>query len=59
MANGAHGEVAGSRYSRNDAGDSPVRTDATLRTTSMLDIIEGELAVSNVVAFGEVDRNLI
>jgi len=58
MALGARGEMAGSRYSRNDAGDSPVRTHATV-TTTMFDIIERELAVSNVVAFGEVDRNLI
>jgi hypothetical protein len=55
MANGAHGEVAGSR---NDAGDSPVRTHTTV-LTSILDIIERELAVSNVVAFGVVDGNLI
>jgi len=56
MANGAHGEVAGSRYSRNDTGDSPVRTHATV-TTTMFDIIERELPVSDVVAFGVVDGN--
>ena len=58
VANGAHGEVASSRHSRNDAGDSPVRTHIAV-TASMLGIIECELAVSNIVAFGVVDGNLI
>ena len=55
MAYGAHREVTGSRY---DAGDSPVRTHPTIKT-SVFGIIERELAIHNIVAFREVDGDLI
>ena len=55
MTDGAHREVTGSRY---DAGDSPVRTHPTIKT-SVLGIIERELPIHNIVAVGEVDGDLI
>ena len=51
----AHREVTSSRY---DTSDPPVRTHATI-TTSVFSIIEREFTIPNVVAFGEVDGDLI
>lgn len=49
--------MADSGYGGDDASDCPVRTGATI-AAGMVGIVERELAVSDIIAFGKVDGDL-
>lgn len=57
VAGGAHRQIASSGRNGHDAREHAVRAQAAVATW-VINIIERELAIHNVVAFGVVDRDL-